>query len=559
MENSKSKKVEQIIKNVFSRINRIYILTFCIVIALFLLSIPVYSSLFNHYGDSQGSVALLKMQLNQIHSNLSIYMDKSGEEQEAALAEINEVSEAIVKDMETISPVMTGDENVKTFQTMKEEITAYLEMKDAVIQYTNELKKYNAKKIYSNEASPLIEEFDTNLVAIISTLKEAGNRQRTVICIIFILVCAGFLILCILLTQQMKKKTRKTAESLALPMQGISEMARRISEGHLSVEIPEYGIEELDQMGTSLKNMIDKLAYYVSDISQNLHHIVEHNLKEPVSGEYDGDFLPVKESLIKIQDFLNELLGTFDGAARKVFDEARIIANSTQDMAQTTNVEKNSVEQMSGDMRRLLGSAENNRELCQKADELTQLAKQSAESGQRQMENMVDSINRISEVSNSISKVLEAINEIASQTNLLALNASIEAARAGEAGKGFAVVANEVSTLADSCATAVTQSSSMIQETLSVVEEGQRVAKQTVEYLNETTEKIEVAADIVTEIMEATNRQKEVVAGISDEIEHISTMISSNSQKADESSSTTERLFEQTDELKEILSTIEYR
>lgn len=559
MENNRNQRVEQIIKNVFSRINRIYIITFCVMIAVLLLSVPVYSSLFNHFGDSQGSVALLKMQLNQIHSSLGIYMDKSGEEQEAALAEINEVSEKIVKDMEAIAPSMYGEENIKSFQIMKEEITAYLGMKDAVIQYTNDLKKYNARKIYSNEASPLIEEFDTNLVSIISTLKAAGNKQRAVLGILFVLVSAGFLVLCILLTRQMKNKTKKTAESLALPMQGISEMARSISEGHLCVEIPEYGIEELDHMGTSLKNMVDKLSYYVSDISHNLQNIVERNLKEPVSGEYDGDFLPVKESLVKIQDFLNELLGTFDGAARKVFDEARVIAGSTQDMAKTTNVEKNSVEQMSGSMKRLLGSAESNRELCQKADGLTQLAKQSAENGQRQMENMVNSINRISEVSNSISKVLEAINEIASQTNLLALNASIEAARAGEAGKGFAVVANEVSTLADNCASAVTESSSMIQETLMVVEEGQTVARQTVEYLNVTAEKIEVAADIVTEIMEATNRQKEVVVDISGEIEHINEMIFSNSQKADESSSTTERLFEQTDELKEILSTIEYR
>lgn len=559
MENKKSKKVEQIIKNVFSSINRIYILTFCIAVAFLLLSVPIYSNLFNHYGDSQGSVALLKMQLNQIHSDLSTYMDKSGEEQEAALASLNETSEAIVKDMEALTPVMSGEENIKTFQIMKEEVTSYLEKKDSIIQYIQELKKYNAKKIYSNEASPLIEEFDTNLVAIISALKAAGGKQRTVLGVVFVLISVVFLVLCILLTQQMKKKTKKTAQSLALPMQDISEMAKTISEGHLHAEIPEYGIEEFDRMGSSLKSMIEKLVYYVNDISENLQNIVEHNLKEPVKGEYDGDFLPVRESLVKIQDFLNELLGTFDGAARKVFDEAKIIADSSQDMAQTTNIEKNSVEQMSGDMRRLLGSAENNRELCQKADELTQLAKQSAESGQRQMENMVNSINRISEVSNSISKVLEAINEIASQTNLLALNASIEAARAGEAGKGFAVVANEVSTLADSCATAVTQSSSMIQETLAVVEEGQKVAKQTVAYLDETTEKIEVAADIVTEILEATNRQKEVVAGISNEIEHINTMISSNSQKADESSSTTERLFEQTDELKEILSTIEYR
>jgi len=64
---------------------------------------------------------------------------------------------------------------------------------------------------------------------------------------------------------------------------------------------------------------------------------------------------------------------------------------------------------------------------------------------------VIGSVNNTTQTLEMFSKVesmVLEITKIAKQTNLLALNASIEAARAGEFGKGFAVVASEVQKLA---------------------------------------------------------------------------------------------------------------
>ena len=304
--------------------------------------------------------------------------------------------------------------------------------------------------------------------------------------------------------------------------------------------------------------MTKELRYYVQDILEKLSMIAAHDLTVRIEEEYKGEFIPLKESMNNIIDYLNGLFRELDNISGNVYSGSDRIAKSSQEFAQVTANEETVMKQVEEAVHNVLQQALNNEKLCNKANELTNSAKDSVSVSKQQVEQMVAAMNKINEVSQNISGVLNAINSIAEQTNLLALNASIEAARAGESGKGFAVVATEISKLADQSAIAANDSREMIAQTLSAIEEGTKGASGTINELLVTVHNIENAAQVTEEILEATKVQKLEVGNVTNKVEDISRIISSSAKAVMENASVSQELAAQSDQLQTMLQKIKY-
>ena len=122
----------------------------------------------------------------------------------------------------------------------------------------------------------------------------------------------------------------------------------------------------------------------------------------------------------------------------------------------------------------------------------------------------VAAMGNIEQSSRQISDIIGLIQEIAFQTNLLSLNAAVEAARAGEAGRGFSVVASEVRALAQRAAAASRDIAGLITTSDHQVSEGVKLVNDAGRSLEQIAETVKKAADQVSEISAARERQSKV-------------------------------------------------
>ncbi|WP_300756661.1 methyl-accepting chemotaxis protein [uncultured Brachyspira sp.] len=113
----------------------------------------------------------------------------------------------------------------------------------------------------------------------------------------------------------------------------------------------------------------------------------------------------------------------------------------------------------------------------------------------------------ITKATAEISNITKMIDDIAMQTNILALNASVEAARAGEQGKGFAVVAAEVRNLAQTSQESVKNITNIVNNSIEKINEGNTKIKETMDALEDITNKAKESSDIVSQMVESSTQQ----------------------------------------------------
>ncbi|MBI5897107.1 MAG: methyl-accepting chemotaxis protein [Desulfobacterales bacterium] len=285
------------------------------------------------------------------------------------------------------------------------------------------------------------------------------------------------------------------ARTISRPVIEAAEISDRLSRGDLTVGIEVRSQDEVGQLLSAMKRMVEKLRGIVTDVQI---------------------------------------------AADNVASGSQELSSNSEQMSQGATEQAASAEEASSSMEQMAANIKQN---ADNATQTERIALKSAEDAVAGGKAVTETVMAMKQIAQKIS----IIEEIARQTDLLALNAAIEAARAGEHGKGFAVVASEVRKLAERSQTAAGEISRLSGTSVEVAERAGQM-------LNSMVPDIQKTAELVQEISAASNEQNTGAEQVNKAIQQLDQVIQQNASASEEMASTAEELSSQAEQLQDAIA-----
>lgn len=240
-------------------------------------------------------------------------------------------------------------------------------------------------------------------------------------------------------------------------------------------------------------------------------------------------------AMLSMQQRLTDVVIALRDCSEQISQAADEVSRAAQTLSQSSCQQAAGIEQTSAALEQLSGSVEHNQHNARSTEQIALAAAQSAQTGEQVVRQTVAAMQKIAEK-------IGLIEGIAYQTNLLSLNASIVAAKAGQHGAGFSVVAGEVRKLAN-------RSQSTATEIGELAQSGLQIAQKAGDIFSEMAPSIANTANLVQEIVTASEQQAVGVHQINQAMAQLNTAIQHNAAASEQLAATAEALNEQSQSL----------
>ncbi len=329
------------------------------------------------------------------------------------------------------------------------------------------------------------------------------------------------------------------------PLLLITENAKPLQEGRLTLDLGYHSKNELGQLADTLEGSVGRIQEYVSDIDRVMAELSQGNFDVRTSIPYVGDFQAIEGALGQFTTALSDAMGNIIQAEHRVSSHAEQLSSGAQALAQGATEQASAVQELYATVDDLSKSAERNAKAASDAQESAKLTSQQVSLSSQQMEAMVSAMADISNASQQIGRIIATIEDIAFQTNILALNAAVEAARAGTAGKGFAVVADEVRSLASKSDEAAKATKGLIENSVQSTHRGTQIVDEVSGSLKKALELVLKSDAAIAAITQAIAEEADSLSQVSEGIGQISSVVQTNSASSEESAAVSSELFDQ--------------
>lgn len=341
------------------------------------------------------------------------------------------------------------------------------------------------------------------------------------------------------------------------PLDNLGRQIGRITEGDLTVVVPQDFEGEIAVVAKGIQVLVDRLSYTVlrlastsEKVSRTSRQVMSATraLAETVrrqSESTEAIMLLVKgatetqrqligimedmtqfstenvSSLLEIKAMGDEMVSGMDALVRasevsfsnvaQMSQTAKMMASNAKETLSSVEDISSSVEEVTASIRDVEKNARNSTKLAETVR--SEAAKQGVEGVALAIDGMakisdivsrtVDQVQKLHESSKDIQRILSVIREITEQTNLLSLNASILAEKAGDHGKGFSVVAEEMRSLSSRTATYTKEISGIIKSIQGGIEDTVDMIRHSMNMVQKQSDNVYAVGETMSEILES--------------------------------------------------------
>ena len=302
-----------------------------------------------------------------------------------------------------------------------------------------------------------------------------------------------------------------------------------------------------------LNATLNESQRFLDALDVALTRVARRDLTARVEGQYNERYTRLVSQFNHALDALRTALRDVGQAAEQVGAGSSQIADTADHVADGASQQAASLQEITGAIEALAGSAGSADERAAHARAATELTSAASRDGTQRMEKLTQVLDGMRVSADATSRIVRTIDEIAFQTNLLALNAAVEAARAGDAGRGFAVVAEEVRALAGRSATAAKQTADLIEKSVSSATESATVSAEVAQVLQSINQRVDEVRQLMLDIAAGTSDQRRSIGQVRESVGQLNQVTQRAAASAEEASSTAAELNGQAEQLAQLV------